>query len=139
MLVAGPHTVPLVYATLSVFNEALRVMHEKTGDDKYLVPRRRRAHDDLGRPAGLPQPRRPARPRGDGGEEPLREVQTTGPSGHGAPPAAGEAMALKHAGAKGVKVFGIEGGRRPHRRPAGTRPRTAPYGLGLDNLHMILD
>ena len=36
VLVAG-HTAPLVYATLSVFNEALRVMHEKTGDRKYVV------------------------------------------------------------------------------------------------------
>ena len=33
----------------------------------------------------------------------------TGPSGHGAPVTAGEAMALKHAGAEGVKVFGFEG------------------------------
>ena len=31
VLVAG-HCVPLVYATLTVFNEALRVMYEKTGD-----------------------------------------------------------------------------------------------------------
>ena len=36
VLVAG-HCVPLVYATLTVFNEALRVMYEKTGDAKYLV------------------------------------------------------------------------------------------------------
>ena len=33
----------------------------------------------------------------------------TGPSGHGMPPAAGEAVALKLAGAEEVKVFVVEG------------------------------
>ena len=33
----------------------------------------------------------------------------TGPSGHGSPAAAGEALALKRAGADGVKVFCVEG------------------------------
>ena len=33
----------------------------------------------------------------------------TGPSGHGAPAAAGEALALKRAGGDGVKVFFLEG------------------------------
>ena len=49
VLVAG-HTAPLIYATLSVFNEALRVMHEKTGDAKYLVnggPERMLTWEDL--------------------------------------------------------------------------------------------
>jgi transketolase len=33
----------------------------------------------------------------------------TGPSGHGSPAAAGEAAALKRAGATGVKVFAVDG------------------------------
>ena len=36
VLVAG-HTAPLVYATLSVFNEAMRTMYAKTGESKYLI------------------------------------------------------------------------------------------------------
>ena len=37
ILIAG-HTIPLVYATLAVLNEALRVKYQQTGDDKYLIP-----------------------------------------------------------------------------------------------------
>ena len=37
ILIAG-HTTPLIYATLAVFNEALRTKLEETGDDKYMVP-----------------------------------------------------------------------------------------------------
>ena len=37
VLVAG-HAAPLVYAMLSTFNEAMKLMHERTGDDRYLVP-----------------------------------------------------------------------------------------------------
>ena len=51
----------------------------------------------------------------------------TGPSGHGMPPAAGEALALKLAGAEEVKVFVVEGegGLTP-----GAQPRDAPHGVG---------
>ena len=38
VLVAG-HTNPVIYATLAVFNEALRRKHEKTGDACYLNPK----------------------------------------------------------------------------------------------------
>ena len=51
----------------------------------------------------------------------------TGPSGHGSPAAAGEALALKRAGAGGVKVFAFEGeGGLTHRRVA----RDEELGLG---------
>src|SRR5262245_65220399 len=36
VLVAG-HTVPLIYATLAVLNEALRTRHERTGDARFLT------------------------------------------------------------------------------------------------------
>ncbi len=51
----------------------------------------------------------------------------TGPSGHGMPPAAGEAIALKLAGCEEVKVFAVEGegGLTP-----GRQPRDAQHGLG---------
>ena len=32
------HTIPLIYCTLAVFNEALRIKYKQTGDDGYLVP-----------------------------------------------------------------------------------------------------
>ena len=31
------HTIPLVYCTLAVLNEALRIKHQQTGDSRYLV------------------------------------------------------------------------------------------------------
>ena len=136
ILVAG-HTVPLVYATLSVFNEALRVMHEKTGDDKYLVhgsaERMMTWEDLLGfrNVGGLPG-------HAEMAEKNLFVKFNTGPSGHGAPPCVGEAIALKRAGAKGVKVFGIEG-EGGHTAGCWHETKNSAYGLGLDNLHIIID
>src|SRR5512143_4023871 len=37
VLVAG-HTVPLIYCTLAVLNEALRVKYRQTGDPRYAIP-----------------------------------------------------------------------------------------------------
>jgi len=136
ILVAG-HTAPLVYAALSVFNEALRVMHEKTGDDKYLIGGGRERtllwEDllDFRNMGGLPGHVEMA------GKN-LFVKFNTGPSGHGAPVCAGEAMALKRAGATGVKVFGIEG-EGGHTAGCWHETKNSAYGLGLDNLHMILD
>ena len=131
VLVAG-HTAPLVYATLTVFNEALRVMHEKTGDAKYLVgggaERTLTWEDLLGfrNMGGLPGHVEMA------GKN-LFVKFNTGPSGHGAPVCAGEAIALKRAGATGVKVFGIEG-EGGHTAGCWHETKNSSYGLGLDNL-----
>ncbi len=136
VLVAG-HTVPLVYATLAVFNEALRVMHEKTGDDKYLVGGGRERmltwEDILGfrNLNGLPG-------HAEMAEKNLFVKFNTGPSGHGAPVCAGEAIALKRAGVPQVKVFGIEG-EGGHTAGCWHETKNSAYGLGLDNLFMIMD
>ena len=136
ILVAG-HTAPLVYATLSVFNEALRVMHEKTGDPKYLVGGGRERmltwEDilDFRNMGGLPGHVEMA-------EKNLFVKFNTGPSGHGAPVCAGEAIALKRAGAAGVKVFGMEG-EGGHTAGCWHETKNTSYGLGLDNLFMIMD
>ena len=136
VLVAG-HTVPLVYSLLSTFNEALRLMHEKTGDERYLVGggaertltwRDLMTLRDLG---GLPG-------HAEMAEKNLFCKANTGPSGHGAPIAAGQAMALKRAGATGVKVFGIEG-EGGHTAGVWHETKNTAYGLGLDNLNMIID
>ena len=136
VLIAG-HTAPLVYATLSTFNEALRLMHEKTGDPKYLVgggPDRILTWEDLldfRNVGGLPGHVEMA------GKNLFCKFNT-GPSGHGAPVCAGEAMALKRAGARGVKVFGIEG-EGGHTAGCWHETKNSAYGLGLDNLNIILD
>ncbi|MHB0876594.1 MAG: hypothetical protein ACYC5O_11195, partial [Anaerolineae bacterium] len=38
-ILVGGHTIPLIYCTLAVFNEALRAKYEATGDERYAVPR----------------------------------------------------------------------------------------------------
>ena len=96
VLLAG-HTVPLVYATMAVYNEALRIKYEQTNDPKYLVKefeRRALVWEDLltfRRQGGLP-----------GHAEMGGKTQfikfNTGPSGHGSPVAAGMALAYKLAG-----------------------------------------
>ncbi|MCD4674337.1 MAG: hypothetical protein K8R77_16870 [Anaerolineaceae bacterium] len=107
-ILAAGHTVPLVYCTLTVLNEALRVKYEQTGDPRYQIPdpeKRALYWEDL---LGF-------RRRGGLSGHAEMEGKTlflkfnTGPSGHGSPAAAGEALALKRAGAQGVKVFMLEG------------------------------
>ncbi len=62
----------------------------------------------------------------------------TGPSGHGIPVAAGEALALRMAGLAGVKVFAVEGegGLTPG---AAHEVKNAAWGLGLENLVFLVD
>jgi transketolase len=136
VLVAG-HTVPVIYALLAAYNTALRAKYERTGDQRYAVPeageRQLMWRDLLGF----------RRNKGLAGHAEM-EGKTlflkfnTGPSGHGSPPAAGEAMALKRAGAEGVKVFAIEGegGLTPG---ASHETKNSAWGLGLDNLHYLID
>jgi len=136
-VLSGGHTVPLIYCTLAVFNEALRIKYEQTHDPRYLTPKaeeRRLTWEDL------------LKFRHRGGLSGHAEMEgktlflkfNTGPSGHGTPAAAGEAMALKRAGADGVKVFAVEGegGLTP-----GVNHETmnSAWGLGLDNLYFLVD
>ncbi|HLH59888.1 MAG TPA: hypothetical protein VKV33_12140, partial [Streptosporangiaceae bacterium] len=136
VLSAG-HTVPLVYATLAVLNEAVRTRHQQTGDPGFAFP------DDgrwaltwewllrLRRHGGLPG-------HAEMEGRTLFLKFNTGPSGHGMPPAAGEALSLKLAGAGEVKVFVFEG-------EGGLTPGSAhevknmAWGLGLDNLVFMVD
>jgi transketolase len=62
----------------------------------------------------------------------------TGPSGHGSPAAAGQALALKRAGAYGVRVFILEG--EGGLTPGSTHETmNSAWGLALDNLYYLLD
>ncbi len=134
ILVAG-HTVPLVYATLAVLNEAMRIKYAQTGDARYFVPPHKApTWEDLltfRRRDGLPG-------HAEAGGKTMFLKFNTGPSGHGSPAAAGEAFALKRAGAGNVRVFAIEGegGLTPG---ANHETKNTAWGLGLDNLYFIID
>jgi transketolase len=136
VLVAG-HTVPVIYSMLAVYNTALNAKYAKTKDPRYQVPHaehRQLVWQDL---LGF------RRNKGLAGHAEM-EGKTlflkfnTGPSGHGSPPAAGEAIALKRAGAKGVKVFAVEG-EGGHTTGATHETKNTAFGLGLDNLNYLID
>ena len=136
VLVAG-HTVPLVYAALTVLNHALRLKYAETRDPKYLVAdadQKAMKWEDL-----LVFRRN----RGLAGHAEMESKTlflkfNTGPSGHGSPAAAGEAMALKRAGADGVRVFAFEG-EGGLTTGASHETRNSAWGLGLDNLVYVVD
>ncbi|MEO6059512.1 MAG: 1-deoxy-D-xylulose-5-phosphate synthase N-terminal domain-containing protein [Candidatus Limnocylindria bacterium] len=136
VLSAG-HTVPLVYATLAILNETLRARAERDPDPDFAFP-------DDGRWALTWEDLLKLRRRGGLAGHAEMEGKTlflkfnTGPSGHGMPPAAGEAVALKLAGAEEVKVFVVEGegGLTPG---ASHETRNTAWGLGLNNLVFLVD
>jgi transketolase len=136
VLSAG-HTVPVVYATLAALNEVLRVRARRERDGRFAFPDDGRwalTHEDL---LGL-------RHRGGLPGHPEMAGKTlflkfnTGPSGHGMPPSAGEALALKLAGAGEVRVFVVEG-EGGLTAGASHETRNAAWGLGLSNLVFLVD
>ena len=136
VLVAG-HANPMVYAMLAVYNEALRTRYQRTGDERFRVV-------DEKRFALFPEDLLNLRRRGGLPGHAEMEGKTlffkfnTGPSGHGSPAAAGEALALKLAGAGEVKVFAMEG-EGGHTAGATHETKHTSWGLGLDNLVYLLD
>lgn len=136
VLVAG-HCNPVVYAMLAVYNEALRLRRAKGGDARFDHPLGR--HFTL-----LPEDLLTLRQNGGLPGHAEMEGRTlffkanTGPSGHGAPIAAGEAMALKHAGAGSVRVFAVEG-EGGHTAGAHHEVKNSAWGLGLGNLVYLMD
>ena len=136
-ILSAGHTVPLVYCTLAVLDEALRIKYAQTGDERYKMDEAEKNmlvwEDLLGfrRRGGLSG-------HAEITDKTLFIKFNTGPSGHGSPAAAGEALALKRAGAGEVKVFMIEG-------EAGLTPgavhetMNSAWGLNLDNLILMVD
>ena len=136
VLSAG-HTVPLVYATLAVLNEGLRARFERSGLERYAFPEHGRFALtwemllELRRHGGLPG-------HAEMAGKTLFLKYNTGPSGHGMGPAAGQALALKLAGAEGVKVFVMEG--EGGLTPGGAHEaKHTAWGLGLSNLVFLID
>jgi transketolase len=134
VLVAG-HTIPLIYCTMAVLDEALAAKFEQTGDPRYrLRPERAVFWQDLlgfRRWRGLPG-------HAEMAGKTLFLKFNTGPSGHGSPAAAGEALALKRAGAGSVKVFAFEG-EGGLTTGASHEVMNSAWGLALDNLHYLVD
>ena len=136
VLVAG-HTIPVVYAALAALNQAMALRHEWTGDDRFKV---QGGAERILMPMDLLSLRR------NGGLPGHAEFEgkslfikfNTGPSGHGAPAAVGEALALKHAGCEEVKVFAVEG-EGGHSAGAHHESKNSAYGLGLSNLVYLID
>jgi transketolase len=136
ILIAG-HTVPLVYCTLAVLNESLRVKYEQTGDTRYAFPAagaNTLFWEDLllfRRKGGLPG-------HAEMSQKTLFLKFNTGPSGHGGPAAVGEALALKRAGISGARVFALEG-EGGLTTGATHEVMNSAWGLALDNLCFIVD
>lgn len=136
-VLAAGHTVPLIYATLAVLNETLRARHARDQRPEFAFP-------DDGRWALTWEDLLLLRRRGGLPGHAEMEGKTlflkwnTGPSGHGSPPSAGEAVALKLAGCDEVKVFVVEGegGLTPG---ASHETRNSAWGLGLNNLVYLVD
>ena len=136
VLSAG-HTAPLVYAVLAVLNEALRARVELDADERFAFPdggRRALTWEDLltfRHRGGLPG-------HAEMAGKTLFFKANTGPSGHGIPIAAGEALALKLAGCEEVRVFAIEG--EGGLTPGATwETLNSAWGLGLSNLVFLVD
>jgi transketolase len=134
-ILSAGHTNPLVYATLAVLSEAMRIKYQQTGDKRYyLDPKHTVFPEDLltlRRRGGLPG-------HAEMSGKTIFLKFNTGPSGHGMPAAAGEALALKMAGAGEVKVFAIEG--EGGLTPGATHEtQNSAWGLGLHNLYFLID
>jgi transketolase len=136
-ILSAGHTIPLVYCTLAVLNEAMRLKYTQTGDQRYGLsakPEFVLTWEDL---LGF-------RHRGGLSGHAEMEGKTlflkfnTGPSGHGSLAAVGEALALKRAGAEGVKVFTLdgEGGLTPG---SNHEAMNSAWGLKLENLFFLID
>lgn len=136
VLVAG-HCTPLLYSTLAVYSEALAEKFRRTGDRKYQITG---GDEHCVRFSDLMVFRRrgglPGHAEMEG--KTLFVKANTGPSGHGSPVAAGEALALKIAGADDTKVFALEG---EGGLTTGVTHETknSAWGLGLGNLVYLID
>ncbi|MCJ7626445.1 MAG: hypothetical protein MUO76_23380, partial [Anaerolineaceae bacterium] len=136
-ILSAGHTVPLIYCTLAILNEAMRIRFRQTGDRKYALP-------DDSEKVLIWEDLLSFRHRDGLSGHAEMEGKTlflkfnTGPSGHGSTAAVGEALALKRAGAQGVRVFALEGegGLTPG---ANHEAMNTAWGLALDNLYFILD
>ena len=118
---------------MAVFNEALRRKYRVTGNVKYVNPKGDKYTlywEDLltlRRRGGLPG-------HAEMEGKTLFFKYNTGPSGHGAAPAAGQAFALKYGAASNTRVFAMEG-EGGLTTGVSHEARIAAYCLGQGYLH----
>jgi len=131
------HTTPLIYCTLAVLNEAVRLKHKSTGDERYRILHEEDRALYWEHLTGF-RHRKGLSGHAEMQGRTLFLKFNTGPSGHGSPASAGMALALKRAGAEGVKVFILEGegGLTPG---AAHETANSAWGLALDNLVYLVD
>jgi transketolase len=133
-ILSAGHAVPLVYCTMAVLNEAMRLKYMETGNKKYQLPKGSLLWEDLllfrcrGGLSGHAEMERKT----------LFLKFNTGPSGHGSAATVGQALALKRAGLGDVRVFAMdgEGGLTPG---VNQESMNSAWGLALDNLYFLVD
>ena len=132
-VLAAGHTIPAVYAFLSVLYEALKLRRKKTGERKYDF------NEEL---AILPEDLLLFRRQGsklDGHAVTTTGMisYNTGPSGHGFPASLGIGIAADHAGAP-FRVFALEG--EGGLTPGGTHEaQNAAWAAKLGNRFILLE
>jgi transketolase len=134
-ILSAGHTVPLIYAVLTILGEAFKKRYEDTKDEKFKIdPSRIVLLDDLLKF----RHRNGLSGHAEFSGKTLFLKFNTGPSGHGLPASIGEAFALKRAGLSDVKVWAIEGegGLTPG---ASHESKNSAWALGLDNLYWLID
>ncbi len=133
-ILSAGHTVPLIYAALTVIGESFKKRFEETKDERFFIdPSKIVLLDDLLKfrhRDGLSG-------HAEFSGKTLFLKFNTGPAGHGLPASVGEALALKRAGLD-VKVWLIEG-EGALSAGASCESKNSAYGLGLDNLYWLID
>jgi len=134
-ILSAGHTVPLIYASLTVIGESFKKRFEETKDEKFFIdPSKIVLLDDLLKfrhRDGLSG-------HAEFSGKTLFLKFNTGPAGHGLPASVGEAFALKRAGLQDVRVWLIEG-EGALSAGASHESKNSAYGLGLDNLYWLID
>ena len=133
-ILSAGHTVPLIYAALTVIGESFKKKFEETKDERFFIdPSKIVLLDDLLKfrhRDGLSG-------HAEFSGKTLFLKFNTGPAGHGLPASVGEALALKRAGTD-VKVWLIEG-EGALSAGASHESKNSAYGLGLDNVYWLID
>lgn len=135
LILGAGHTVPVIYATLAVLCEAMDVKYKATRESRYYIePRKSLQIRDLisfRRRGGLSG-------HAEVTDKTLILKYNTGPTAHGVAAAVGQAFALKRAGCGETSVFVLDG-EGAHTAGAFHEAKNSAWGLGLDNLYVILD
>jgi len=134
-ILSAGHTVPLIYASLTIIGEAFKKRFEETKDERFFIdPSKIVLLEDLLKF----RHRNGLSGHAEFSGKTLFLKFNTGPAGHGLPASVGEAFALKRAGLSNIKVWAIEG-EGALSAGASHESKNSAYALGLDNLYWLID